>query len=325
MKRNVYDIVDTMAWSASGASQLAIPRNGFITHLENFIQVTYTEGGSLVMKQDHFARLLRAARLEASGRRSYFSVTSGLQWYWFSKFQYGGRISEDTPVDSGGTPSGVLTYGALPLHFGTSPLDLFDRTIPIPAVNLQDLTLSVDWAAATAMGTDFTITAAKLYTTVYEVVLEAGDSEAALWPEGIVTPRFESAKDTVAADYDNYSYDYELPVGDVLHSTLILARNATSDARSDAHLTQVGVNFPRLREQPWQSTWRQLAYRQQHQTQHNAKVAGAHQFKYDQVSGRPLGLDLTKNNKGDATLGFSVDITGAATNLNLELLHFLFS
>jgi len=60
-------------------------------------------------------------------------------------------------------------YAVIPLHFGLNPLDKFDPTAVIPAKDLSSLQLQILWGSAGDVADNFSIDAADITVTIYEL------------------------------------------------------------------------------------------------------------------------------------------------------------
>ena len=210
----------------------------------------------------------------------------------------------------------------LPIHWGINPADRFDRSIVLPAVNLTNLVAKITWGSASDLGTGYTIDASnsKVYLNIYEITLEPSETEEMLFPNGLVSPRFEAVEKSIDAVYSNLGFEIETPVGDYLYETAIIVLNSSGN-RSDSDVSEVAVNFPKARSTPFEYDWQPLkAFTRSHYLV-TSDVTGATLLPWELVSGRWSGLDARYAAKGDIKLKF----TTAASGGKILLLHYMFS
>lgn len=326
-KQNSYALDDVHTYAANAITRVKLPLSGYITHIDAVLKVNATATGAVVPNQDSYARLIRSMRIKASGARSFVDFSDGRQWYYYNHFQYRGQLQADAlPLVV--TPA--ADYRALfPIHLGTFPSDVFDTSVPLPAVETTDLVMEVQWGTGLDLApANLTLNSASLELTIYEIALAPGEKRSLIWKKGLVVPRFEPRIIPVTASYANLGLVNDLPVGDTLHRTIMMFMDTSVDARglrSNAVINRVGVKFPKLRETPWERETFQFVAESQRKYDLAAPVVGAAQLDGMQLSGRAVGLDLTRAVTGDAQLGFSSTIAGAITSGQIHLMHYLMS
>lgn len=326
-KQNSYALDDVHTYAANAITRVKLPLSGYITHIDAVLKVNVTATGAVVPNQDAYARLIRAMRIKASGARSFVDFSDGRQWLYYNWFQYRGQLQQDA-LPTVVTPA--ADYRALfPIHLGTFPSDVFDTSVPLPAVETTDLVMEVQWGTGLDLApANLTLNSASLELTIYEIALAPGEKRSLIWKKGLVVPRFEPRIIPVTASYANLGLVNDLPVGDTLHRTIMMFMDTSVDPRglrSNAVVNRVGVKFPKLRETPWERETYQFVAESQRKYDLAATVAGAAQLDGMQLSGRAVGLDLTRAVTGDAQLGFSTTIAGAITSGQIHLMHYLMS
>lgn len=311
MQRQIYEIASTIGFSANSSQNIDIPRDGYITHLDCLLELKLTTpSGGVTDAEDPLARIINAARIKASGAKNFFDITDGRQWKYYGKMLYQHEVLEDSTPAAGNTATVRM---ALPIHWGFDPYDPFDRTVVVPAINLTNLKFEIDWGAVgdlTTSGT-YTIDTANslLRVTLYELVLEAGESEEDIWPAGLIAPRFEPITKTTTVQ-SNLGFDDEVPVGDTLYMILGMITDSASGAsnvRDDTYVSEVGIKMPKISLTPFKySTWYQMKATMRRQFALDSDITGVFLLPMNWISGEPFGIDLTGAMTGDVKLGFTV-------------------
>lgn len=326
-KQNSYVLDDVHTYAANAVTRVKLPLSGYITHMDAVLKINATATGAVVPNQDPYARLIRSMRIKASGARNFVDFSDGRQWKYYNYFQYRGQLQADAlPLVV--TPA--ADYRALfPIHLGTFPSDVFDTSVPIPAVECTDLTMEITWGTGLDLApANLTLNSAQLELTIYEIALAPGEKRSLIWQEGLVVPRFEPRIIPVTASYANLGLPDNLPVGDTLHRSVLMFMDTSVDprgVRSNLVVNRVGVKFPKLRETPWERETYQFVAESQRKYDLAAPVEGTAQLDGMQLSGRAVGLDLTKAVTGDAALGFTTTIAGAITSGQIHALYYLMS
>jgi len=352
-KQNVYTLQQrhipgaAAAFAPNVTTSVPLPLSGYITQLDCLIRVNVTDTGGALL-EDPFARLIRALRIKSSGARSWVDFSDGRQWKYYSWLQYAGKLGIDPFSVSSVTAD---YYALIPLHIGTFPQDDFDTSVVIPAVETTDLNMEVVWGAAADIGAGITINNAEMIITVNEIALAPGEKRSLIWKKGLVMPRFEPVIVPIAQAFANLGQNNNLPVGDTLNRIVVMVAETTVNPRglrTNAFATDLGVKFPKLREIPWESQFLSQVYRTQRKYDlaqqlfvHDAIAAipagqgdtryalrghinGVTQVDGMQLSGRAIGIDLTRAVTGDAQLSFTTSVAAFAT-ADIHLLHYLLS
>jgi hypothetical protein len=328
-KQNSYTLQDrhtVSPWADNAITRIRLPLSGYLTHMDCLITLNTTEAGAVVPTEDAFARIVRSIRIKSSGARSFVDFTDGRQWKYYSWFQYRGQLQIDPlPLVAGGP---LNHYAQFPLHLGMFPNDPFDTSVVIPSVETTDLVMEVNWGAAADIqdaAANLTINSAEMKLLIYEIALAPGEKRSLIWKKGLVMPRFEPRVIPVSQAFANLGLPSDLPVGDTLHRTVIMATDTSADplgVRTFGKITDIGVKFPKMREIPWERDFRQFVYEAQRKYDLQQPVTGVAQVDGLQLSGRAIGLDLTRAVTGDAQLAFT---TAAAPAGDIQLLHYLMS
>lgn len=328
MRRNIYPMTDKITWTASTADAVNLPDSGYITHIDCMFKYNVTVNSTPSLYEDAWARAFASARIKAAGAKTYFDITDGRQWKYWSWFKYKGKIGEDAYPT---TATGAADYYAVyPIHWGLNPYDKFDRTVVIPARELTNLVKEITFGAAEAQGSDYIINSGEVTFMVYELVPEPGELKEDIWPRGLISPRMEPRKTSISTTYASLGLEDEVPVGDTLHETLIMHLDSSGD-RSTTYCSEYGIKFPKRRETPIEFDWRPaeyIAYRDfdlggKEQLAAAAatqatKITGVVLWPWSELTGDVAGLDLAAAVKGDCKLCFTI----ATASGTLHLLHY---
>jgi len=331
-KQNTYPLLTQHTYVANGTTRVELPQSGYITHIDCTVCVNDTVAGSTAVKEDPFHRLVKSMRIKAAGR-TYIDFSDGRQWKYFAYPQYRGQLYEDTIP---GTATAAADYFChMPIHLGTNPMDKYDPSVVIPAVRLQDLVMEVTWGSSTDIGASNHTVAASgatyMILQIYEIVLSPGEKEQDIWRGGLLSPRIEPKIYSSMSTYSNLGFVHDLPVGDVLNRVVVLSLDS-SDLRTDTNVTSLGFKLPKHRETPLERLWRSQLFHDRvlhdlHvpvKSGYGALAAGSANgvawFYGSEVSGRPMGLDLTKAVTGDAQIAATVGTASGA----LQFLHVMY-
>ena len=317
MLNHTYQVTDAVDFSASAAKSIDIPETGYVTEINLLPEIYVTPATSVSANQDALARLIDALKITAAGGKNYFTVDDGRQLLYHAFHQYQGQLLHDALPSAGGSAATVRAL--LPIHFGLDPFDPFDKSVIVPAAELSNFKLEVTWGSDSDLGTGFTITAgsSQMRAIIRELTLEKGESRDTIWPSGINVPLYESRSITPAATASNLGKTDDVPVGSMLHSALIIVLDSSGD-RSDTYVSEIGTKYPKLALEEYRidnfyaikginrkqfllpgtvvnqpATWL-------------SDLAGVALFRFSEITGKAIGMDLTTAMTGDVKLGFTV-------------------
>lgn len=319
MLRNTYTHTTSLDFTASTAVRLDLPESGYITQLELLVTLTYDTGSAVSAKEDAISRLLSAVRMQSSGGKKFLDINDGRQLKYWDYFHTEGQIMEDT-LSSTTSQTGEVSYANYIVHLGYDWTDEFDPTIPVPAVTLNNFELEVTWGSSSTLGTGYTVTAAStnIQVTIHELTLEAGETEADFWPDGIIDPRVEARNISISEVATNLGLESNVPTGDMIYETLMIQYDS-SDDRSDTNVTDVGIKFPKERRTPIDLKWRAIKGRTRSKFRLTSDVTGATMFSWEWLTGRAVGLDLRAAQVGDVRFGFTTSVASGS----IDLVHFM--
>ncbi len=305
---HTYTDTNNLAWSAGAKTTQEINRVGYITHMNMKLAATYnTASSGLSGDEDNLAKLITGISLSSAGR-DFYSVNYGPLALFLSRIQYANAIRSDA-LSTSTSQTGVVDYMQLAMHLGLKFNDPVDKTVVIPAIDLPSLGLNLTWGSATSIGTGYTVTAATLYWTITEILLQRGETIQSVVPGGVAYPRMNATSDVLTAAYGNLSKTYDLPTGDILAWIMVMVNGGTSLARCNNFVTEMGINFAREAQTIYKTTFQDetMLTRQRFGLQNDYK--GVAFLPLSIVSNDELGFNLQGYNIGEAKLGFTTSIT----------------
>jgi len=323
MLNHTYQISDLLDYSASSTKTLDIPETGYITELLLLLELYVTPSSIVSAAEDALAKILDSIKITAAGGKNYFTVDDGRQALYHAYHQYQGQLLHDALPSAGGDATTVRMI--IPIHFGLDPFDPFDKSIVVPAAELSNLQLSVTWGSASDLGTGYTVTAAssRIRAIVRELTLERGETREMIWPGGINVPLFESRSLSLTTTYSNLGKTDDVPVGSMLHSVLVLVADSSND-RTDTEVTEFGTKYPKLALEEYRID-NMYALKAMNRKQFLlpgtlvgqpsswlSDLTGCFLFRFEEITGRAIGMDLSTAMTGDVKLGFTIS-TGSGT------------
>ena len=317
MLKNIYPLTETLDYSANATKSVEIPKSGYITELNILFSIRITAASSVSAAEDAMVRLIKAARISASGAKNYFDISDGRQWYYWNYFNYEGQVAGDSLPSAGS--SGDVTL-LLTVHWGLDPYIDTDRTIILPSPELQNINLEIDWGAASDLGTGYTIDTSnsKAYVEVTELALEQGELRESIW-KTLLSPRFEAREIAVTSTYSNLAKESEVPVGDVLYQTVIMVLDSSGD-RSNSYVSEFGVKYPKERRTPYKRKFNSLRAISRRQFRTTSTVTGVFLLPWSDLTDKEKGIDLRGAQVGDVKTGYTVD----TANGSIHELHYAF-
>jgi hypothetical protein len=308
----ILTLEDSIPFSANATSNILLPLNGYVSHVDCLLDFNASAGAGATPAQDGLLRIIKAARMTASGIQAAFDINGGRQWYYYNLPSYPHAVNEDLPAASSSSDVRVL----LPIHFGIFPGEDFDKSGVVPLRDLSNAKFSVDWGAASDIGSGYTINSGVMRLTMYEWDLLFGESKADLWPAGIPFARYEARSKTINTTFSNLGFKDDVPVGAVLKAIGILVLNGSND-RSDTTVTEAGVLFEKTRATPIKLRWIDANRKLRSKYRIPVPITGVGRFDLpDLTSG--VGIDLTNAQVGDVRIGFTVG-SGAGS---VQLVYF---
>lgn len=315
-----YTLADELTYSSGALTNVDLPKNGYITRLDCMLEASVTPGATVEAHEDALARLIASARVHAAGE-TYFDIGDGRDWWYWTYFRHRGAITSDSLPAAGGAATTVRTM--FEIHLGFEPQRTpnayltpdgrlmrtflggpFDTTVVIPTIRLSNPKLEVRWGTNASLGTGFTLGTTTMSITVHEIVLEGDETEARIWPGGLLVPRVESTSEPLSTGHTNKSLRHDVPTQLVLYQTLGMILNG-SDVRSDSIVSEFSVEFPPQRQTPVDYDWYEARIENRKRTETPANKAGLFFLEWPLVSGNELGIDLMRKRPSDVQLGLS--------------------
>ena len=303
----------TIPFEAGAIKDLALPRQGYITHLDAILRLkvsTGADGGT--PKTDGLWRVLKWLRIEGPAAKTYYAFRDGRIQKFKQILEYSGNFHEDPLPTEASVTKEVRAH--IRIHTGFNPLDNFDPTVPIPAVDLNSLSLSVLWGDASDLGSGYTIDEGELKLTMYQILFDSEEEKRDWYPEGPAEPRYEAVEKSIDEVKTNLGFDFDLPTGYVLVKTLVMVVSSGDDY-SDEEVTEYGVKFPKENMIPLRIDWRQGQYEDRARYSLLQTLAGRIVVDYEELTGNPLGIDMSDKQTGDVKLGFTTAKTGGKVSL----------
>ena len=351
MKHIIERLPSTIAYSASSAVPLTIGAKSYwITGILLGFETAVSSAAS-GFYNDSLMRQITSITL-MGGNKPYLQIGGPdlRALYWATRHRLAGRHRVPNMITT------VTHYYQLPLLFGVNPLKYDDKKnltddITAGIAPDEDLTLTVTWAANTALGSAGTIGTASLLRFTLIGAIPASPDETPKW-----RPAWQGAQWTPSQTYSGLSGIVQLPTGFYYRRSSIVIVNGSSpnDVRTDGlssnAISEVGIQTSDGRYPLAMKTW-DFAKMSQGldevqddnisvpgvgSTYATAAITGTHnpgtgqidwlQFLDKQAkdrNGNPIahptyGLNLVGKEKGAANLAFTVD---TATNTNVMLLH----
>jgi hypothetical protein len=321
-------VTDAYASGGSIAHELS-PLPYTVTRIDWRIESNLTTSASPGTSQDYIWRLISSLSL-SSPLGNHLTLGDLRPLHFENRFRWGGHTFA-TPAAPGASATGVTKNVHLRLDMGVNPLDPWDLTGGIPA-HVGNFSLAGTWAAATQVGSGYTVNAGTLLRTKMYGVLPEQDGEAI--PRAI--PVIQTYQPQPSANSASLGTTWNFPKGHYLHSLTIMpaAGVRPADNRSDTALQDIGIGIPVAgNRQPFYDTW--PSFRQQERYIAVAEDDGT-TFGVPTVApegdpgvaylpihrlaagGHPLyGVDNRQAGEGDTQLLFGVV---SSTNLSVWLL-----
>jgi hypothetical protein len=306
-------ITDTGTWAASSdLTPIDLPKDGLITQVGIRFAVTMSAAMTAV-QDDGLRRAIEGLSIEGEGR-TYLSLSGE---------QSGRLLAVANLLDFGTLSSlalGTTEHLTWIFHPGSMPRNPFDTSVVIPAQDHGTLQVKISTGAAADIDDTATISSGTYYLwidKVTEVPKVNGRTPNLMVPDNSTQVLAHDA------NYSNYSWEKDVPVGGFLRRIIILVQDdtATRPVRADDEITGVRIRLPKTGRTIFTSAWEDLKAR----TAARYGYKGAVWQQDDVTTGsfamldgvavidfrdfdHPLyGLDLRGFNTGDVKLGLTVE------------------
>ncbi len=235
-----------VSWSASGSISAELsPKPYTITRMVLIVRATATTT-TATWYNDPYDRIISRLNLTGKGK-TYFDFSNLRAAYHLSRFA---GFGPKRPIPIADAQTAVEMFFAYVFHFGVAPWKVnpltgmlednpWDLTAGIPPAESGNLTLGGTFAAASACGSNVTVTDADLEIYLYGVQPDAGDPPAAYLPRAI--PVWSMRTPTPTATSSAFATQDNIPAGDFLHSMLVMLTNGNNSPRDDSVLNSLEV------------------------------------------------------------------------------------
>jgi len=309
--------VATIDFAASSVKEVKLPTEGIVTRYDAILKLNVTtdatEGGT--PKEDALMRIIKWLRIEGPGAKTYFAVSDGRLLKYRAIYDFGKFKEDDLPTAAGVTAD---VRALIPIYFGINPLDRFDTSTVIPALRLSELVMRVLWGAASDLGSGYTINSGQLDIIQYALVPEEGEPLSRFFPSGIPATRMEATTIDINELKSDLGLKHDVPTGDVLYRSLIMITDS-ADNRSDDEVSEIGVVVEKERFIPLRIPWKLLGDRDVVDYGLDSRITGVAMLDWEEVSGIPLGVDMSGLAEGDVKLGFTTVATGGKIYIMHEM------
>ena len=300
--------VATIEFAPNSVREVKLPTEGIVTRYDAIlwlnVETDSTNGGT--PREDALMRIIKWLRIEGPGAKTYFAVSDGRLLKYRAIYDFG-KFKEDPLPTAAGVIADVRAL--IPIYFGLNPLDRFDTSTVIPAINLSELVMRVLWGDASDLGSGYTINEGRLDVVQYALVPEENEPLSAVFPAGIPATRMEATAIGIDEIKTDLGLRHDVPTGDVLYRTFIMITDGANN-RSDEEISEIGVIIEKERFIPFRVPWKLLGDRDVIDYGLEQRITGVAVLDWEEVSGIPLGVDMSGLAEGDVKLGFTTIATG---------------
>lgn len=324
---------------------MSIDRTGYITEINGLVKIVLTtpETTDAPAWPTSIAHLIQSMRIY-SGATNFFSIDDGKELFWDNFFHYGGKnmpwtittlVAPTASLPALSAAAGTFYWG-FKIHLGNQRFNPYDPTVVIPAIELDQLNMEIQWRTQD----DLRISDIDVSLMINEIQLEAGERREKIFPAGMLNARMEANTLTPPSTTpSNLAWKHDLPVGDTLVYTILVMLD--NGVRSDALLSEMAIEIPKMREKPWRMNWYDLIAFNKLMFGHNwmnlagmdatavafapsgnINYMGVAIFPWSYISGRPEGLDVSAFLPGDIKMSFSGSGLSVSED-TLLLLHYM--
>jgi hypothetical protein len=311
-------LVETLDYAASQTRSIALERVGLITDIELRMRFQTDCTDTPTIKEDALARIIKGMAIKDGQGHTWWACGDGRQLHWLNYLQFQGQVRMDTPPTSG---TNNISEALWHIHFGTNPLNPYDPTAGIPALELQQLALEIAWGSATDLAAaNLTIDSGTVYVTPSTIL---GGPEYNTIRPAILLPMVRFQKYDIASALGELGVQLTLPAGSMLRKTLVIVTDA-DDTRmvtpTDSDVTEVGYIKALENTIPWKRNWIALEGDMQSRLGLAAKPVGVAMVNWGNIVG-DAALDLRGRLPGNDYIAFSTVDTGG----DIWLLHLAYT
>jgi len=296
-------LVETLDYAANMTRTLALERVGLITDLLLRLRMQYDTGTSPSPKEDALARIIKGMAIRDGQGHTWFACGDGRQLYWWGQLLYQGQMRLDELSKTAGQTN-LIAEAFFRIHFGINPLNIFDPTAGIPAVELGQLSLEVTWGDKGDLGTDYTIDSAYIEVTPATILADQYEKIR----DEVLKPDIRWEKYDIDAVIGELGIRRELPVGVLLRNSLVIVLNS-ADNRSDADVSEIGYYKALENVIQYRQKWETLRGYTQSRYGLPSTPTGVAMVQWSQIAA-DAALDLRARLPGYDYLCFSSAVTG---------------
>lgn len=301
-------LTQTLPFEANAIKTLKLPTTGYVTRYELLLRLNVTtDAGGATAREDALARIIRSLRIEFPGARTYFGIPDGRLLKYLNYYDFKGQIHEDSLPTSASVTQDV--YAKFNIYFGFAPRNPFDPTVVLPAGELSDLQFTVSWGNASDLGTGYTINEGEITITQRYIALEPGETRKHIFPKGINTPIMTPVTKSIDSIKSDLELQEDIPVGNVITRILLMVLDSAGN-RTDDYVSEIGILKPRTKETPFRIKWKNSVLKDRHDYALPSSVTGVTIIDGEEVSGIPVGIDLSLTEVGEWKIGFTTEASG---------------
>lgn len=238
-----FPLTETIPFAAGLQRFVKLPRDRFIRQIQMRLLLEIVNSASVpVNQEDNPMGIIRRARIIANGNDNRFEVPMALRFYELAYLAGTPPERVQTSLTASATSTGIAEITS---DFAMDDLNLQDVSALLPAADLTDLELQVDWGVVgeVQITNPGTITVANSFVrvTVIEAELTQEDLDAlraSFGEEKILKKVVKVAVFTRAAVSTNYTNSANVPVGALVQRHIIQALDGATPIRSDTVVSQ---------------------------------------------------------------------------------------
>ncbi len=306
MDIQVNKIASKISFVANSSAQLELPKAGYITDILMKLKLNVTGAAMVVEAEDAIFRLIKSAVIKASGTHNYLDVVDGRQIKFMNAFQYTESLLENS-LPAASTTADVVAM--IPIHLGLDPTNLFDKSIIIPAHDMSNPIIQINWGAESDLGTGYTINSGEIELTIHQILIdEKSETRESVFPR-IVEMRMNPEILNVISTYTNLGLTKDCPTRHNLYETLLIVLDSSGN-RVNTDISEFGIKIAKQNKTPFNIPFDHLLSDNQRYYDLANRQTGVAMFRWANISGDKYGYDAKLDQTGDIQMGFSVDVSG---------------
>lgn len=238
----------TIAFSSGQHVTLDLPRTGLYTHLVLELNLNYDSGS--VETEDEIFNLFRSVTIRDGRNNTYFHVQDGRLLAFLNQFQSRGSNLVDTLVADNAS-SNLTARATFKIHFGDNPADKLDPTGGIPASDLSQLVLDIEWGTPASLWSTVGngVINSAVVTVTPTIIMVDSPSYNVVRPT-LLIPQYRSVTLTPGGAFSSLSFEEDLP-NMLLDKTLLIGLDE-NDVREDNIITEIAYRDARDNRVIWE-------------------------------------------------------------------------